>query len=161
MEEVYILIKKGDTIPGIFSVLVGVLTMIYIFTNEKMVVMNAETYGGIGPGFFPFVCAAALILFGVIMIVQGIKQNGTVDYFQMTPEKKENLKLVGMLALFCLIMLLAWKVTKMFFLCLPIYIFAMNRLLKRSWLFTILFTAGMTLFIYGLFRMGFSIRFRP
>ena len=95
------------------------------------------------------------------MVLQGIKQNGTVDYFQLTPERKENLKQVGMLALLCALMLLAWKVSKMFFLCLPVYVFAMNKLLKRSWLFTILFTIGMTVFIYGLFRVGFSIRFKP
>ena len=153
--------KKGDTIPGIVSVVIGVFTLIYIWANPKMVVMSAGTYGGIGPGFFPFVCAVALILFGGVMVLQGIKQNGTVDYFQMTPERKENLKQVGMLALLCALMLLAWKVSKMFFLCLPVYVFAMNKLLKRSWLFTILFTVGMTVFIYGLFRVGFSIRFKP
>ena len=153
--------KKGDTIPGMVSVAIGVLTLIYIWANPKMVVMSAGTYGGIGPGFFPFVCAVALILFGGVMVLQGIKQNGTVDYFQMDAERKENLKQVGMLALLCALMLLAWKVSKMFFLCLPVYVFAMNKLLKRSWLFTILFTVGMTVFIYGLFRVGFSIRFRP
>ena len=153
--------KKGDTIPGMVSVAIGVLTLIYIWANPKMVVMSADTYGGIGPGFFPFVCAVALILFGGVMVLNGIKQNGTVDYFQMDAERKENLKQVGMLALLCALMLLAWKVSKMFFLCLPVYVFAMNKLLKRSWLFTILFTVGMTVFIYGLFRVGFSIRFRP
>ena len=30
------MIKKGDTIPGIFSVLFGVLILAYIKTNEKM-----------------------------------------------------------------------------------------------------------------------------
>ena len=155
------MIKKGDTIPGIFSVLFGVLILAYIKTNEKMVVMSADTYGGIGPGFFPFVCAVALIICGVLLVLRGIKQNGTVDYFQLTPERKENLKSVAMLAALVFIMLLAWKVSKMFFLCLPIYVFAVNKLLKRSWLFTILFTVGMTLFIYLLFRVGFHIRFRP
>ena len=155
------MIKKGDTIPGIFSILMGVLTLGYIYTHEKMVITSAGTYGGIGPGFFPFVCAVALIICGVILVLRGIKQNGTVDYFQLTPERKQNLKQVGLLAGLIFLMLLAWTVSKMFFLCLPIYVFAVNKLLKRSWLFTILFTVGMSLFIYGLFRVGFSIRFKP
>ena len=155
------MIKKGDTIPGIFSLAIGLLTLIYILQNPKMVIVGDNAIGGVGPGFFPFICAVALIVCGVLLSLRGVRQNGTVDYFQLTEEKKENLKTVGLLLLFILVLLLAWKISQMFFLCLPVYIFAVNKLLKRSTKFTILFTVGMTLFIYGLFRMGFSIRFKP
>ncbi|MCI8567578.1 MAG: tripartite tricarboxylate transporter TctB family protein [Lachnospiraceae bacterium] len=155
------MIKKGDTIPGIFSLAAGVFTLIYIFQNPKMVIVDEGVIGGVGPGFFPFICSAALIVCGLLLVLRGVKQNGTVDYFRLTKERKENLKTVGLLALLILLLLLAWKISGLFFVCLPIYIFAVNRLLKRSVKFTILFTVGMTAFIYVLFRMGFSIRFNP
>ena len=155
------MIKKGDTIPGFVSMAIGLVTMILVWTNPKMVVISADTYGGIGPGFFPFVCGVSLLVLGLAMVFQGLKQKGTVDYWQMDPERKENLKMVVALMVMLAIMLAAWKISKMFFLCLPLYLLGMNKLLKRNWLFTILFTVGMTLFIYGLFRVGFSIRFRP
>lgn len=155
------MIKKGDTIPGIFSIVIGLFTLIYIFQNPKMVIVGGEVIGGVGPGFFPFVCAVALILCGVLLCLRGIRQKGTVDYFQLTEERKENLKTVALLVLLILLLLVAWKISRMFFLCLPVYIFAVNKLLKRSTKFTILFTIGMTVFIYGLFRLGFSVRFKP
>lgn len=156
-----LLIKKGDTIPGIFSLAVGIFTLVYIVRNPKMVIVDESVIGGVGPGFFPFICAAALIVCGILLVLRGVRQNGTVDYFRMTPERRENLKTVGMLALLILLLLAAWKISGLFFVCLPVYIFAVNRLLKRSMRFTVLFTVGMTAFIYVLFRMGFSIRFMP
>jgi hypothetical protein len=84
-----------------------------------------------------------------------------VDYFQLTEERKKNLKITSLLAVFVFIFLFAWKVTERFFWVLPVYVFAVNKLFKRSTKFALIFTIGMTLFVYGLFSMGFSIRFRP
>lgn len=155
------MIKKGDTIPGIFSLVLGLATLIYNLMNPKMAIFGGTDGAGVGPGFFPFICAVALIICGVLMIIRGIKQNGTVDYFQMTEEKKKNLMTVGLLAVFILIYLVAWKISKMFFVILPIYTFAVNKLFKRSTKFSLIFAVGMTIFVYGLFGMGFHIRFMP
>ena len=155
------MLKKGDTIPGIASVVIGVLTLIYIFVNSKMVVFGGTDGSGVGPGLFPFVSALALIIFGIVLTLRGVKQNGTVDYFKLTDEKKKNLKNVGLVIASILIFLIAWKISAQFFIILPIYIFVINKLFKRSTKFSIIFTIGMTAFIYGLFVIGFSIRFMP
>ena len=86
------MIKKGDTIPGIFSIFIGAFALIHNILHPKMNIFAEPARGGVGPGFIPFICAVALIVFGIILVVRGIKQNGSVDYFQMTPEKKKNLK---------------------------------------------------------------------
>ena len=155
------MLKKGDTIPGIFSVILGALTMVYIFQNPKMVILGGTDGSGVGPGLFPFISAVALIVFGVVLTLRGMKQQGTVDYFMLTDEKKQNFKKVGILAACILAFLVIWKISESFFIVLPIYTFGVNKLFKRSTKFALLFTIGITLFIYGLFSMGFSIRFMP
>lgn len=82
------MIKKGDTIPGIFSLIIGGFTLIYIHQNPKMVVLGGTDGAGVGPGFFPFICAVALIICGVLLTIRGIRQHGEVDYFMLTEEKR-------------------------------------------------------------------------
>lgn len=153
--------KKGDTVPGIFSLVIGALTLIYIFQNPKMVVLGGTDGSGVGPGLFPFISAAALIVFGAMLTLRGVRQQGTVDYFMLTDEKKRNLKKVELLTVCIIIFLIVWKISRSFFSILPIYVFIVNKLFKRSTKFALIFTIGMTAFIYGLFAIGFSIRFMP
>ena len=156
------MIKKGDTIPGIFSFLIGAFALIHNILHPKMNIFAEASRGGVGPGFIPFICAIALMVFGAILVFRGIKQNGSVDYFQMTPEKKKNLKNVVFLAGLIVIMLLIWKISTIFYICLPLYVFALNKfVLKQSTKFSIIFTVVMTAFIYGLFTIAFTIRFMP
>lgn len=53
IKGVLTVIKKGDTIPGIFSLIIGGFTLIYIHQNPKMVVLGGTDGAGVGPGFFP------------------------------------------------------------------------------------------------------------
>jgi len=153
------LVRKGDTIPGLCAIAIGALTLLYIAVHPKMAVIGKPEYGGVGPGFFPFVCGVGLLILGLALTLRGIRQNGSVDYFAMTPEKKKNMKIAGLLILMCGLMLAAWKVSEAFYVCLPIYCFAVNKLLKRSLLFSIIFTVVVTAFVYVLFSICFTIRF--
>lgn len=156
------MIKKGDTIPGIFSFLIGAAALIHNLLHPKMNIFAEPAKGGVGSGFFPYICSIALMICGIILIVRGIKQHGTVDYFQLTDERKANLKFVLMLVGLITIVLIGWKVTDLFYLVLPIYCFIVNKfVLRQSWKFSIIFTVVMTAFIYGLFTMAFTIRFKP
>ena len=158
---VFWMIKKGDTIPGIFTSVIGSLALYFVLSNKKMVIVSTKRGVSLGAGFFPFVCGIALLLLGVLLIIKGIRQQGKVDYFQMTETKKENIKIVILLAILCVILLAGWKFSKLFFVCLPIYAVLVNIVLKRNWLFSILFTLLMTAFIYLLFHIGFHVTFRP
>ena len=139
----------------------GILVFIYIFTHPKMVVLGGTDGSGVGPGFFPFICAAALTILGLLLFLKGVRENGSVDYFALTEEKKKNLIMVACMAAFIVVFLILWKVTKRFFIILPIYSFAINMLFKRSLLFSVVFAAAITAAIYGLFGVGFTIRFMP
>ena len=139
----------------------GILVFIYIFTHPKMVVLGGTDGSGVGPGFFPFICAAALTILGLLLFLKGVRENGSVDYFALTEEKKKNLIMVACMAAFIVVFLILWKVTKRFFIILPIYSFAINMLFKRSLLFSVVFAVAITAAIYGLFGVGFTIRFMP
>lgn len=155
------MIKKGDTIPGIFTLIFGITVMIYVLAHPKMAIIGDVSRGGVGPGFFPFVCSVILMIFGVILIFRGIKQNGSVDYFKMTPERKGNMKTAAMLVGSIVLLLVAWKLSKLFFICLPIYCFIVNKALRQTTKFAIIFTVVMTAFVYLLFKVAFTIRFMP
>jgi len=155
------MIRKGDTIPGICTVSIGAFALIYILNQPKMVIYGASVNGVLGPGFLPAVSSAMLVILGVFLILRGIRQNGTKDYFQMTPERKENFKTVSLVILFCALLLLAWKITKQFLICLFIYSLAINIVLKRGKRYTVIFAVIVTAFVFVLFYLGFSIRFRP
>lgn len=151
---------RGDTVPGILFALLGVLALIYVFTHPKLIIFGESSSGSIGPGFFPLLCAVLLIVFGIVLIVRGIAQNGSVDFFQMTPERKQNLKTMALIAGTCALFIAAWKITNQFIICLFVYSIIVNILLKRSWKYTIIFAIVVTGFVYGMFCLGFSLTFR-
>ena len=86
---------KGDTIPGIVSLLFGAIVLFFTFTGENMAILVAKKRGSVpGPGFFPAICGALTVVFGVVLILRGIRQNGSADYFKMTEEMRRTALLV-------------------------------------------------------------------
>ena len=135
------MLKKGDVIPGIASLIIGILTFIYIGLHPKMVILGGTDGSGVGPGMFPCLCAVALTLLGALLVLKALREKEPTDYFKFTDEKKKNLKVVLLMALFIFVYLIVWKVSRRFFVILPVYAFAVNRLFKRSILFSLIFAA--------------------
>ena len=150
--------KKNDTIPGIITTVFGVIVMAYILSNPKLPLISRNSNGVLGNGFYSFVCAAGMTLCGVLLTLRGLRQKG-VDYMQLTPEKKQNLKTIFMMIGLLALLLVLWKVTNLFLILLPFYVFGINMLLKRGWKFSLIFTIVFSAFIIGLFYFGFSIQF--
>ena len=151
--------SSGDIVPAIVTILVGIFTVYYVHSQKKLKLLDSTAAGVLGPGFYPFACGVLLIILGALLLIRGLRQHGTKSYFEMTPEKKKNLTTMLLLALSIALFLAAWKLTKQFYICLFVYALIVNLLLKRSWLFTILFAAVMTGFVYFLFSKGFSVIF--
>ena len=151
--------KKNDTIPGIITTAFGVILIAYILSNPKLPIISQNSNGVLGNGFYSFICAVGLTFCGVLLTLRGLKQKDTVDYLQLTPEKKENLKTIFMMIALLALLLILWKVTNLFLVLLPIYIFGINMLMKRGWKFSLGFAIVFSAFIIGLFYFGFSIQF--
>ena len=150
---------SGDIIPAIVTIIVGILTVYYVHTQKKLTLLDSSLAGVLGPGFYPFACGVALILLGALLLIRSLRAHDAKGYFQMTPEKKQNLKTMLLLALSVALFLAAWQITHQFFICLFVYAVIVNLLLKRSWLFILLFALIITAFVYFLFSKGFSVIF--
>ena len=152
---------KGDTIPGIVALLFGVLVLFLTFTGENMAILVAKKRGSVpGPGFFPFICGAFTILFGLLLILRGIRQNGSVDFFEMTDEMRGNVKTALLVFIGFVCFLVLWKLTSQFIPLVFVFAVYLNLLFKRSIKFTLIFSVVITLFIYLLFVRGFSVTFK-
>lgn len=154
---------KGDTVPGVVSVVLGAAVAGMVLANpEKLAIGEAAKKGFVpGPGFFPLACAVLMLVFGIFLTVRGLLENGKVDFFKMTPEIRDNLKIllkvVGGLVGF----LILWNfVSRLFILWVAIYAAYLCLVFKRSVLFTVIFTIVMTALIYFMFMVGFSVTFR-
>lgn len=148
--------KRGDFIPGVITTLFGIVTTTLTLTGEKMDLFIKKVPG---QGFFPLICSVLLIVFGIALLFRAFKQTD-VSYFNITPEVKENIKTVVLFLLGLIVLMIVWKLTNMFIPCVLVFCLYTNILLKRSPVFTIVFSVVMTGFIYLLFTQAFSVTFR-
>ena len=152
---------KGDLIPGIVAVLFGLFVLILTLTGSDMAILIAKKRGSIpGPGFFPFLCSALTIVFGIALTIRGLRQNGAVNFFDLTDEMRGNVKIALLVLVGLICFLILWKLTNLFIPLVFVFAIYLNLLFKRSWVFTIVFSIIITAFIYFLFVRGFSVTFR-
>ena len=157
---------KGDTIPGLVSAAFGGIVLALTLTGKNMQIAPSMMTGNApGPGFFPVICSSLLVIFGILLFIRGLRQKGTVNYFVITDEIRGNIKVA--LAVFAglVVMLIAWKLLSplfdyAFILCAFVFAVYLNVLFKRSKLFTVLFSLGITALIYFMFMKGFSVTFK-
>lgn len=151
---------KGDLIPGIVATLFGALVVILTLTGENMAILVAKKRGSVpGPGFFPLICGAFLVLFGLLLVIRGLRQMD-VDYFKMTDEMRGNIKIALLVLAGLVVFLILWKLTNWFIPLVFVYAVYLNVLFKRSWKFTLVFSVVVTAFIYLLFVRAFSVTFK-
>ena len=159
-------IFKGDTVPGLVTAVLGGTVLAMTLTGKNMQIVPSRLTGNApGPGFFPVICASLLLIFGILLFIRGLRQNGAVNYFVITDEIRGNIK-VALAALGGLVvMLIMWKLLSplfkyAFITCAFLYSVFLNVLFKRSKLFTVLFSLGITALIYFMFMEGFSVTFK-
>ena len=78
----------------------------------------------------------------------------------ITPEIKGNLKVLGLMVVGVALYLAIWKITEQFLVSLVLFALYENVVLRRSKVFTIVFTVIMTVFVWALFMKGFKVSFR-
>lgn len=157
---------KGDTIPGLVSAAFGGIVLTLTLTGKNMQIAPSMMTGNApGPGFFPVICSSLLLIFGILLFIRGLRQKGSVNYFVITDEIRGNIKVA--LAAFAglVVMLIAWKLLSplfdyAFITVAFLYAVYLNVLFKRSPLFTVLFSLGITALIYFMFMEGFSVTFK-
>ena len=123
---------KGDIIPGLLFALLGAFCLCVTYTSP-MLKFGSNTSDGVpGAGFFPVLLGFAVGILGTILFVRGILQKGSVQYFQVDPEIKFNLKRLGLTAVSIVIFFILWQTTKRFIVCVPILCFALNHFRPKA-----------------------------
>lgn len=150
---------KGDTIPGLLTALFGFAVALYTLSEDTMRFRAQSSDGVPGAGFFPVLLGFAVGILGVALMVRGLAQKGSVQYFKLDEELKQNLKtmclvVAGMVAFFVL-----WQTTKQFILCVPVLCFFLNLLFGRSIKYNLIYTVVFTAFLYAAFVVGFQVQF--
>lgn len=150
---------KGDTIPGLITALFGFSVAIYTLLEDTMR-FNAQSSDGVpGAGFFPVLLGFVVGILGVVLLVRGLLQKGSVQYFKLDPEIKKNLKTLSLAVAGIVVFFILWQVTKQFIVCVPILCFFLNFLFGRSLKYNIIYTLIFTAFLYLAFVVGFKVQF--
>lgn len=150
---------KGDTIPGLIAAIFGFSVAIYTLMEDTMRV-NAQSSDGVpGAGFFPVLLGMVVGVLGVALMIRGLRQRGTVQYFKLDPEMKQNLKTLALAVAGLVVFFVLWQVTKQFIVCVPILCFFLNYIFGRSLKFNLIYTLCFTVFLYLAFVLGFKVQF--
>lgn len=150
---------KGDTIPGFIAVLFGFSVAIYTLLEDTMKVEAQSSDGIPGAGFFPVLLGMVVGLLGVVLMLRGLRQKGGVQYFQLDPEIKKNLKTLALVVAGLVVFFILWQVSKQFILCVAILCFFLNSIFKRTLNYNIIYTLVFTAFLYLAFVVGFKVQF--
>jgi len=146
---------KGDTIPGLILVIIGLL---FLIPSIGFGIMPTTSDGVLGAGFFPAVISIGVIIAGAGYFIKGLRENGAVEYFYMDEEQKGNLKPFFITIAATLIFMLLWHVID-FFIATTIFCLFINWIYKRSWKFNVLFTGIFVAGIYLAFTVFLKIQF--
>lgn len=150
---------KGDTIPGLLIALFGYAVAVYTLL-EKTMTFRAQSSDGVpGAGFFPVLLGFVVGVLGTALLIRGLMQKGSVQYFKLDPEISKNLKVLLMAAAGIVVFFVLWQLTKQFIFCVPVLCFFLNYIFGRDLKFNILYTVIFTAFLYGAFVLGFKVQF--
>lgn len=155
----------SELLAGAITSLIGAVLFITTLLNPKLTFTTVLNDGTPGAGFFPMIFSAVLFALGLAMVIKnarkipGKKQPSEEMMAKKAAITKGNI--IAAVAIFAAIILFIvfWKLTKQFYICLFGLTLAVNLLFRRPVRFTILFSIGLTVFMYLMFTVGFSIQF--
>lgn len=141
---------NADSIFGITTFLVAVA-----FIARSLQFDGASKDGVPGAGYFPIVVSLMIILFSVLLIIDGIRKQN--KYFEIEEAKKQNLiqmlEVYGALVVFFVL----WNFIPFVFAAI-IFEVILCRILRCSWKFTILFSLISVIALYLIFNTAFKVR---
>lgn len=145
---------KGNTIPGILCMAMGIIFLVPALSMGFFTKLEHQP----GSGFFPILISICLILMGISLLLSGIAAKGSVQYFHVTAETKENLKIFFVLISALAMLAVVWRLFQ-FEAAAFLFCIVMNLFLKRGWKFSIVFSICFILLIHVIFVTGLRIQF--
>lgn len=137
----------------IFGVVAIIAAVYFIVAGQQF---PGTTKNGVpGSGYFPTIAAAGVIIFSVLLIIQGIRK--PTEYFKMDKVQLQNL--IQMLEVLAALagFLVLWR----FIPFLPaalIYVFVLSLILKQPLKFSIPYTIAVVVVLYLIFSVAFRVK---
>ncbi len=142
---------KADTITGIIFILIGLvfLSMAWPFP--------AGTDDGVpGPGYFPILLGALLILLSLIMIVTGIVKKTSYHFFDDLFKANAGTLLLTIATITAYLAL--WNSIP-FILNTSAFLFILGPIFRRTFVTNLVFSITTTAILYALFGRVFHVMF--
>ena len=155
---------KADMVAGALFMIFGLFFLIQTASNPQMSFIATTSDGVPGGGFFPYILSILIIIMGDALVVRGARNEGK-KYVELTEENKKNLRILLMTVAGLIVFLAVWKMTAgtfgntAFLICVCLFEIYLNKIFERTWKFTLIYSAGFTLFVYLVFSLGFKIIF--
>ncbi|MDO4786262.1 MAG: tripartite tricarboxylate transporter TctB family protein [Fretibacterium sp.] len=147
--------RNNDVISGLFATLFGAALFVATWLEPKLTFIAKTSDGVPGAGFFPYLMSGTVALLGTALTVKGLGRRDTAA----APIPRENLRLLFGTLAGLIGFLVLWPLTGHFYPLALLLCLFLNRLLKRSWLFAVVYSLGLCLLAYLVFTLGFSVQF--
>ena len=147
---------KKNMISSIIFIILGGLFM----KPSLDLGLSSTTSDGVpGAGFFPFFMGLGIVILGVILFITAfIQLKKLTEPQEKTVANRENVRNAIVMMFIILVYILLWKLVG-YYIATFIAAFSINWYFKRSWIFTIGFSAVFVLLIYAIFTAGLKIQF--
>lgn len=145
---------KGDIVVGLCFVAAG---LAFLAGAVSLGITGQKGISGLGPGFFPALCASFTIFFGLWIDFDAIRK-GSVDFFGTDPEQLSNLKLLAFAAGVFILFLVTWYFVN-FYLGVALLCLLYNFAFGRTWKFNLVSTAVIVVLLYFIFERLLSVQF--
>lgn len=150
---------KGDTIPGLLTAIFGFAVALYTLSEDTMKFRAQSSDGVPGAGFFPVLLGFVVGILGIALMVRGLSQKGSVQYFKLDEELRGNLKTLILAVIGIVVFFVLWQTTKQFIFCVPVLCFFLNFIFGRDIKYNLIYTVVFTVFLYAAFVVGFKVQF--
>lgn len=136
----------------IFGIIMILVSLYFIVSSQKF---PAGANGVPGAGYFPTIAASGVIIFSVLLVIQGFRDPKT--YFKLDKAQIKNLIQMVEVLVALAVFLVLWNFIP-FIPAALLYVLALCFILKQPWKFSIPYTIGLVLVLYLIFSVAFKVK---
>lgn len=141
---------NSEVIFGVVAIFVAVF---FIVSGWKL---PGETANGVpGSGYFPAIAAGGVIIFSMLLIIQGLRNPKT--YFRMNEVQYRNLYQMLEVLVALAGFLIIWRFIP-FLPAAMLYVFVLSRILKQPMKYSIPYTIIVVVVLYLIFSVAFRVK---
>ena len=136
----------------IFGLIMIAVAAYFIIGSQGL---PGEKNGVPGAGYFPIIAGSGVIVFSVLLVIQGIRK--PKEYFKLEKSQLVNLRQMVLVLIDLAAFLVIWRFIP-FIPAALLYVFVLTLILKQPLKFSIPYTIGVVMVLYLIFSVAFKVR---